>query len=90
MLTGEVTQLLRPHYITMSEYLLVFLKNKDVKFQHLGIVTVFKLKKGLYLFYTYLLSNCKYCKIVIHYNSGVLCRLCAAFCCRWRLFSSVG
>ncbi|XP_044230260.1 vacuolar protein 8-like [Thunnus albacares] len=44
-MTGEITQLLRPHYITMSEYLLVFLKNKDVKFQHLGIVTIFNLKK---------------------------------------------
>ncbi|CAK6966002.1 uncharacterized protein LOC128375855 [Scomber scombrus] len=44
-MTGEIIQLLRPHYITMSEYLLVFLKNKDVKFQHLGIVTIFNLKK---------------------------------------------
>ncbi|XP_037603222.1 ankyrin and armadillo repeat-containing protein [Sebastes umbrosus] len=44
-MTGEVVQLLRPHYITMSEYLLVFLKKKDVKLQQLGIVTVFNLKK---------------------------------------------
>ncbi|KAM7376199.1 hypothetical protein PAMP_005942 [Pampus punctatissimus] len=44
-MTGEIIQLLRPHYITMSEYLVVFLKNKDVKFQHLGIVTIFNLKK---------------------------------------------
>ncbi|XP_044022866.1 vacuolar protein 8-like isoform X2 [Siniperca chuatsi] len=44
-MTGEMVQLLRPHYITMLEYLLVFLKNKDVKFQQLGIVTIFNLKK---------------------------------------------
>ncbi|KAL7379534.1 hypothetical protein ABVT39_000880 [Epinephelus coioides] len=44
-MTGEMAQLLRPHYITMSEYLLVFLTKKDVKFQQLGIVTVFNLKK---------------------------------------------
>ncbi|XP_033499573.2 uncharacterized protein LOC117267656 [Epinephelus lanceolatus] len=44
-MTEEMAQLLRPHYITMSEYLLVFLTKKDVKFQQLGIVTVFNLKK---------------------------------------------
>ncbi|KAM7403457.1 hypothetical protein PAMA_004084 [Pampus argenteus] len=44
-MTGELIELLRPHYVTMSEYLEVFLKNKDVKFQHLGIVTIFNLKK---------------------------------------------
>ncbi|XP_040915825.1 ankyrin and armadillo repeat-containing protein isoform X2 [Toxotes jaculatrix] len=44
-MTEEIIGLLRPHYITMSEYLLVFLKKKDVKFQHLGIVTIFNLKK---------------------------------------------
>ncbi|KAM9341520.1 uncharacterized protein ABDE67_015170 [Symphorus nematophorus] len=44
-MTGEMVQLLRPHYITMLNYLLVFLKKKDVKFQHLSIVTIFNLKK---------------------------------------------
>uniref|UniRef100_A0A3B4U0M3 Vacuolar protein 8 n=2 Tax=Seriola dumerili TaxID=41447 RepID=A0A3B4U0M3_SERDU len=44
-MTEEVIRLLRPHYTTMSEYLLVFLKMKDVKFQQLGIVTIFNLKK---------------------------------------------
>ncbi|KAM6916846.1 uncharacterized protein PEZ65_012772 [Lycodopsis pacificus] len=44
-MTEEMVQLLRPHYITMLEYLLVFLKKKDVKLQQLGIVTVFNLKK---------------------------------------------
>lgn len=47
----EMIQLLRPHYVAMMSYLLVFLKNKDVKFQQLGIVTIFNLKKGLYLLY---------------------------------------
>ncbi|KAG7229090.1 hypothetical protein INR49_013031 [Caranx melampygus] len=40
-----VIELLRPHYTTMLEYLLVFLKKKDVKFQQLCIVTIFNLKK---------------------------------------------
>lgn len=53
---GEVVQLLRPHYTNMLEYLLVFLKKKDVKFQQLGMVTIFNLKKGLYLLYTYIFS----------------------------------
>ncbi|XP_070698356.1 uncharacterized protein [Pempheris klunzingeri] len=44
-MTGEMIQLLRPHYITMLEYLLVFLRKKDVKLQQLGIVTIFNLKK---------------------------------------------
>ncbi|KAG8013181.1 Vacuolar protein 8 [Nibea albiflora] len=44
-MTEETTQLLRPHYVAMMNYLLVFLKNKDVKFQQLGIVTIFSLKK---------------------------------------------
>ncbi|KAK9534081.1 hypothetical protein VZT92_009154 [Zoarces viviparus] len=44
-MTEEMAQLLRPHYITMLEYLLVFLKKKDVKLQQLGILTVFNLKK---------------------------------------------
>ncbi|XP_076604841.1 uncharacterized protein LOC143331641 [Chaetodon auriga] len=43
--SGEMVQLLRPHYLNMLDYLLVFLKNKDVKFQQLGIVTIFNLKK---------------------------------------------
>ncbi|KAK2892063.1 uncharacterized protein [Channa argus] len=38
-------QLLRPHYIAMSEYLLVFLQKKDVGFQQLVITTIFSLKK---------------------------------------------
>lgn len=46
--TGEVVQLLRPHYVTMLDYLLAFLQKKDVKFQQLGIVTILNLKKGLY------------------------------------------
>lgn len=41
-------QLLRPNYINMLDYLSMFLKKTDVKFQQLGIVTIFKLKKGLY------------------------------------------
>ncbi|XP_040056199.2 uncharacterized protein LOC120833278 [Gasterosteus aculeatus] len=44
-ITDEMVLLLRPHYITMLEYLLVFLKKKDVKLQHLCIVTVLNLKK---------------------------------------------
>ncbi|XP_059209892.1 uncharacterized protein LOC131988697 [Centropristis striata] len=44
-MTEEMFQLLRPYYITMMEYLLVYLKKKDVKFQHLGIVTIFNLKQ---------------------------------------------
>uniref|UniRef100_UPI0037E70E0D uncharacterized protein n=1 Tax=Semicossyphus pulcher TaxID=241346 RepID=UPI0037E70E0D len=44
-MTGEIFQLLRPHYITMMDYLLVFLRMKDVKFQQLAIVTTFNLKK---------------------------------------------
>ncbi|XP_054470267.1 uncharacterized protein LOC129103706 [Anoplopoma fimbria] len=44
-MTEEIIQLLRSHYILMLEYLLVFLKKKDVKLQQLGIITVFNLKK---------------------------------------------
>ncbi|XP_070776613.1 uncharacterized protein [Enoplosus armatus] len=44
-MTGEVVQLLKPHYVTMLKYLLAFLKNKDVKLQQLGIATIFNLKK---------------------------------------------
>nr|XP_046268781.1 vacuolar protein 8-like [Scatophagus argus] len=44
-MTGEMIQLLRPHYINMLDYLLAFLREKDVKFQQLGIVTIFNLKK---------------------------------------------
>ncbi|KAK1893868.1 Bifunctional glutamine synthetase adenylyltransferase/adenylyl-removing enzyme [Dissostichus eleginoides] len=44
-MTGETVQLLKPHYVTMLEYLSVFLKNKDLKFQQLGIVTISNLKK---------------------------------------------
>ncbi|XP_008285681.1 vacuolar protein 8-like [Stegastes partitus] len=44
-MTEKTAQLLKPHYITMSKYLLVFLKKKDVKFQQLGIATIFNLKK---------------------------------------------
>ncbi|XP_072221776.1 uncharacterized protein [Leuresthes tenuis] len=40
----EFVQLLRPHYITMSKYLLLFLKNEDVKFQQFGIDAIVKLK----------------------------------------------
>ncbi|KAK1875477.1 U-box domain containing protein 28 [Dissostichus eleginoides] len=43
-MTGETVQLLKPHYVTMLEYLSVFLKNKDLKFQQLGIVTIANLK----------------------------------------------
>lgn len=46
----EVIELLRPHHTTMLEYLLVFLKKRDVKFQQLCIVTISNLKKGLYLY----------------------------------------
>ncbi|XP_029349023.1 vacuolar protein 8-like [Echeneis naucrates] len=44
-MTDKVIRLLRPHYTTMLDYLLVFLKMKDVKFQQLSIVTIFNLKK---------------------------------------------
>uniref|UniRef100_UPI003AAEE6D7 uncharacterized protein isoform X1 n=1 Tax=Centroberyx gerrardi TaxID=166262 RepID=UPI003AAEE6D7 len=44
-MTGEIIQLLRPHYTAVAGYLLIFLKNQDVKFQQLGIVTIFTLKK---------------------------------------------
>ncbi|XP_051808971.1 uncharacterized protein LOC127535330 [Acanthochromis polyacanthus] len=44
-MTEEMFQMLKPHYITMSKYLLAFLKKKDVKFQQLGIATIFNLKK---------------------------------------------
>ncbi|KAK2826548.1 hypothetical protein Q5P01_020762 [Channa striata] len=44
-MTEGMVQLLRPHYITMSDYLLVFLQKKDVKFQQLVITTIFNLKK---------------------------------------------
>ncbi|XP_047467929.1 vacuolar protein 8-like [Mugil cephalus] len=44
-MTEDLIQLLRPHYISMSKYLLAFLKMKDVKFQQLAIVTVFNLTK---------------------------------------------
>ncbi|XP_034530538.1 vacuolar protein 8-like [Notolabrus celidotus] len=44
-MTEEMTQLLRPHYIDTMKYLLVFMTNKDVKFQHLAIVTTLNLKK---------------------------------------------
>lgn len=43
-----MVQLLRPHYINMLDYLSMFLKKTDVKFQQVGIVTIFKLKQGLY------------------------------------------
>ncbi|KAI4799194.1 hypothetical protein KUCAC02_017865 [Chaenocephalus aceratus] len=42
--TGETVQLLKPHYVAMLEYLSVFLKNKDLKFQQLGLVTISNLK----------------------------------------------
>ncbi|KAM9709011.1 uncharacterized protein ACNS7B_001115 isoform 2-T2 [Menidia menidia] len=44
-MTETSIQLLRPHYLTMSKYLLFFLKHEDVKFQQLGLVTVQKLKR---------------------------------------------
>ncbi|XP_029317274.1 vacuolar protein 8-like [Cottoperca gobio] len=44
-MTGEMFQLLRPHYIPVLEYLSGFLKEKDVKFQQLGIATIFNLQK---------------------------------------------
>ncbi|KAL0969779.1 hypothetical protein UPYG_G00232180 [Umbra pygmaea] len=37
--------LLKPHYATILEYLLMFLKNQEVRFQQLGIVTLCDLKK---------------------------------------------
>nr|XP_033935801.1 vacuolar protein 8-like isoform X2 [Pseudochaenichthys georgianus] len=46
--TGETVQLLKPHYVAMLEYLAVFLKNKDLKFQQLGLVTISNLQTGLY------------------------------------------
>ncbi|XP_071058817.1 uncharacterized protein [Pseudochaenichthys georgianus] len=42
--TGETVQLLKPHYVAMLEYLAVFLKNKDLKFQQLGLVTISNLQ----------------------------------------------
>lgn len=50
VLLEEIFALLRPHYSTVSQYLLVFLQKKDVKFQQLGIVTIFNLKKGLFIY----------------------------------------
>nr|XP_020463709.1 vacuolar protein 8-like [Monopterus albus] len=44
-MSEEMIHLLRPHYMTISEILLVFLQKKDVKFQQLCIVIVFNLKK---------------------------------------------
>ncbi|KAA8581922.1 hypothetical protein FQN60_008662 [Etheostoma spectabile] len=44
-MTEEMVHLLRPHYTTIVEYLLVFLHDTDVKFQQLGIATIFNLKK---------------------------------------------
>ncbi|XP_076013705.1 uncharacterized protein LOC143006231 [Genypterus blacodes] len=44
-MTGEIIQLLRPHYSCMSKYLLDFLKEQDIKIQQLGIATVLNLKK---------------------------------------------
>lgn len=44
-MNDDKLQLLRPHYSTMLDYLLVYLRQKDVKFQQLGIVTIFNLKK---------------------------------------------
>ncbi|XP_068437192.1 uncharacterized protein [Clinocottus analis] len=44
-MTEEMVQVLRPHYVSVLQYLLLFLKKKDVKLQQLGIVTVFNLKK---------------------------------------------
>ncbi|KAM4542073.1 uncharacterized protein PAE49_018842 isoform 2-T2 [Odontesthes bonariensis] len=44
-MTEEIVQLLRPHYITMSKYLLLFLKNEGIEFQQLGIDTMVKLKR---------------------------------------------
>ncbi len=66
---GDVVQLLRPHYITMLEYLLVFLKRKDVKFQQLGMVTIFNLKKGLYSLYTHIFSIWVCCR---HLNDLII------------------
>ncbi|XP_034072064.1 vacuolar protein 8-like [Gymnodraco acuticeps] len=43
-MTGETLQLLKPHYVAMLEYLSVFLQNKDLKFQQLGLVTISNLK----------------------------------------------
>lgn len=47
-ITEEMIRLLKPHYTSISKYLLGFLKKKDVKFQQLGVVTIFNLKKGLH------------------------------------------
>ncbi|XP_039898511.1 vacuolar protein 8-like isoform X2 [Simochromis diagramma] len=44
-MTEEMIRLLKPHYTSISKYLLGFLKKKDVKFQQLGVVTIFNLKK---------------------------------------------
>ncbi|KAM3594598.1 uncharacterized protein V6R79_010598 [Siganus canaliculatus] len=44
-MTERVQELLRPHYICIVNYLLVFLQMKDVKFQQLGMVSIFNLKK---------------------------------------------
>ncbi|XP_026195218.1 vacuolar protein 8-like [Anabas testudineus] len=44
-MSEEMVELLRPHYMSMSEYLLAFLQKKDVKFQQLVIITILNLKK---------------------------------------------
>eukprot|EP00063_Salmo_salar_P092055 XP_014066890.1 PREDICTED: vacuolar protein 8-like isoform X2 [Salmo salar] len=41
----HVIQLLTPHYAAISEYLLMYLKNQEVRFQQLSIVTLCNLKK---------------------------------------------
>lgn len=93
----EMVLLLRPHYITMLEYLLVFLKKKDVKLQHLCIVTVLNLKKGLHFLHCSHCSHFNYLrcprvnsKYYVIASQDLLSVLCAVFLCRRRLFVSVG
>lgn len=42
----ENIQLLRPHHSNMLKHLMMFLREEDPKFKHLGMVAISHLKKG--------------------------------------------
>ncbi|XP_056282561.1 uncharacterized protein LOC130201529 [Pseudoliparis swirei] len=44
-MTEDTVRLLRPHYVTVLDFLLAFLKSKDVEWQQLAVVTVSNLEK---------------------------------------------
>lgn len=45
-MNDHVIRLLQPHFPAIAEYLLMFLENQDVRFQHLGLATLCNLKDG--------------------------------------------